>query len=182
MNIAALQSSAGPATPQTPSTSSSDKGVLAASAIAAGSLVARGDKVGVVGLTSAYINAVRTDARFVGEVAQLMKAHDVPINDVSTLRIVSALHFLENIAPSGLGKSAGSTMSKVVAYAHDKLQNFLSAYRSNAMSGGVNPPDPVVANLRNEALYMVDKYFGTDDLVLPNVKQDREPLKGEVGI
>lgn len=134
-------------------------------------------------MTSAYIKAVHTDLRFLEEVIQLLKENKIPMSDRTAVNIVSSLHFLESIAPRGLGPEARGTMSKVSAYAHDKLQNFVSAYRSNAMSGGTNPPNFVVTNARNDALFMINKYFGTTDLVVPNVQpNERTPLKGEVGV
>ena len=149
----------------------------------AGSLLAQREKVGLVGLASAYFKAVRTDTRFLGEVIQLLKDNDIPMSDHTALKIVSALHFLENIAPRGIGSVARGTMEKVTSYAHDKLQNFLSAYQSNAKSGGTNPPNFVVTNARNDALFMVNKYFGTTDIVVPDVQRDEHiPVKGEVGV
>jgi hypothetical protein len=60
-------------------------------------------------------------------------------------------------------------VQQVIHYARARLDDFLGASKANAIGGGQHPPDPVLANVRNEALAVVNKYLAPGKAE-PNVK------------
>jgi hypothetical protein len=134
-----------------------------------GPLAQRGS-VGIQGLGATYLSVLHNDKRFMAEVLNTMRNNNIPDSDAQAGVIVSGLLFLSRIDPSQMQGEVRHELQQVTRYAKAKLDDFLSASKANAISGGRHPSDPVLANVRNEALAVVNKYLATDGVVVPNVK------------
>jgi hypothetical protein len=131
--------------------------------------LAQSGRVGILGLGEAYDKTVANNQRFQADVLALLRNNSIPFSDAQAGYIVSGLLFLSRFDAGQLQGDERHQVQQVINYAQARLDDFLSASKANALSGGQVPPAPVLANVRNEALAVVNKYLSRG-IVEPNVK------------
>jgi hypothetical protein len=138
-----------------------------------GPLAQRQERFGVQGLGLLYKAALVSNKALVLGTLALMQQHSIPTTDKQAGFIVSGLLFLLSLDPAafpGLRDNEAQQLQQMSNYARARLDAFLEASKANVASGGQHPPDPVLANVRNDALAVVNKYLGSKGPVEFNVK------------
>jgi hypothetical protein len=127
----------------------------------------------VEGLDKWYTATLEGDDRLLFNASiALMRKNNIPTTDSQAGFIVSGLLFLSrlDVTDLGLPDQKVQAMQQLSNYARARLDSFLAASKANADSGGQHPPDPVLANVRTQALAVVNKYLGHEGRVPLNVK------------
>lgn len=133
----------------------------------------RQDRFSVQGLGLLYNAALSDNKLLVHGALALMRQHSIPTTDNQAGFIVSGLLFLASLDPAafpGLRENEAQQLQQMSNYARARLDAFLETSKANVASGGQHPPDPVLANVRNDALAVVNKYLGSKGPVEFNVK------------
>jgi len=138
-----------------------------------GPLAQQQERFSVQGLGLLYKASLASNKVLVHGALALMRQHSIPTTDKQAGFIVSGLLFLLSLDPAafpGLRDDEAQQMQQMSNYARARLDAFLEASKANVVSGGQHPPDPVLANVRNDALAVVNKYLGSTGPVEFNVK------------
>lgn len=138
-----------------------------------GPLAQQQERFSVQGLGHLYNAALAGNKTLVLGALALMQRYSIPTTDDQAGFIVSGLLFLASLDPGafpGLRDSEAQQLQQMSTYARARLDAFLETSRANVTSGGRLPPDPVLANVRNDALAVVNKYLRNSGPVEFNVK------------
>jgi hypothetical protein len=138
-----------------------------------GPLAQRQERFGVQGLGLLYQAALGSNKLLVDGSLALMQQHSIPTTDKQAGFIVSGLLFLLSLDPAafpGLRDGEAQQLQQMSNYARARLDAFLEASKAHAASGGQHPTAPMLANVRNDALFVVNKYLGSTGPVEFNVK------------
>jgi hypothetical protein len=123
----------------------------------------------IVGLRQAFLEALANDSSFRADVVRLTTDNGIPSTDTNATLIVAGLRYISQGETHGLTGDLKRQIEGVQTEATSRLNEFLQAHKELNDSGGLSPPPPVMSNIRNNAIYMYNKYLGTDDVVIPNL-------------
>jgi hypothetical protein len=121
------------------------------------------------GRRQAFLEALANDSSFRTDVARLTTYNGIPWTDTDTVLIVAGLRYISQGETHGLTGDLKRQIEGVQTEATSRLSEFLQAHKELNDSGGLSPPPPVMSNIRNNAIYMYNKYLGTDDVFIPNL-------------
>jgi hypothetical protein len=137
------------------------------------------DSVGFIGMKGVFLDAVANNTRFRADFLGLMKANGIPYSDTDAALIVAGLRFLTKIDTQSLPDAARGPTKEIQSEAQARLDAFLQSSKAFNDSGGSFPSPPMMSNIRNNAAYLVNKYLGTNGVVIPNFPKD---IPGQVGV
>jgi hypothetical protein len=132
-------------------------------------LLSQAQPAEIVGLRAAFLEALANDSSFRTDVARLTTYNGIPSTDTDAVLIVAGLRYISQGKTHGLTGDLKRQIEGVQTEATSRLNEFLQAHKELNDSGGLSPPPPVMSNIRNNAIYMYNKYLGTDDVVIPNL-------------